>query len=71
MNKVNCPKCNVEMDPGKVHIGATAIGFLVIGFSYKHLFFTNKKGEKEIAVKNDDFSKTAHKCPSCNGVFIE
>jgi hypothetical protein len=64
-NKMECPNCSALMEVGSFHIGSTILGFLAIGFSFKHLFFTNKKGEKSEAL-NNHASKPGFKCVKCN-----
>lgn len=39
MTKMNCPKCQKEMDTGQAQVRGTVFGFLMVGFSHQHLFF--------------------------------
>lgn len=61
---IECPDCKTVMVAGRFHIGSTVIAFLLVGFSLKHLFFTNKAGKKHIAHANDD-SRKGYYCPCC------
>ncbi len=68
--QITCPKCSTKMESGSFFIGATLAGFLGFGFSFKHLFFSNKLGEKIIAVDNDAIKRGYH-CNCCDLYIIE
>ena len=69
---MKCNNCNSEMEEGEAVVKATTLGFVVLGLSYKHLYFKGKgKGpnSKEIALKNNLLA-TALKCKSCGAIII-
>lgn len=47
---MKCDNCNIEMIEGYISIESTFLSFLLVGLSYKHLYFKAQKNfEKKIA----------------------
>lgn len=76
---MNCPVCNEEMAPGLVRIQASVLGFLVIGFSYKNLWFypTHPDGTpgnvdhlaRSLIMRNSEKGQ-AHRCEVCGTTVV-
>ena len=50
---MKCPACSSEMDQGKAYIRGTALGFLLVGFSYQHCWFeSHTTGRKKIIARS-------------------
>ncbi len=64
-----CPYCGSEMSKGKAQIKGTFSSFLIFGFSYQHLFFKDKQGNKSKVMKSRG-EKEAYSCSNCEGLFI-
>ena len=63
---MNCPECKTEMTKGYAAVKPTIKGWLIYGWSFKHLFFKpeKEKEKKKIILKNDTVTKSYH-CPAC------
>lgn len=63
----NCPQCDVPLLSGQLRIRGTIPGFLVIGLSYQHLWWTDPEGSRasrEVVLDSGD-EISAGRCPEC------
>lgn len=60
---MNCPYCNALMAKGNLTVRGTGWGFLSIGWSYQHCWFTSEDGQEEVVVSNRLGRRATH--PSC------
>lgn len=70
---MNCPRCSAEMTEGDVELHGTALGFLIVGWSYQKLFFHAKDSprKREASALQTGERAVAWRCNTCAGVFIE
>jgi hypothetical protein len=66
---MKCPVCDVEMEPGRCEIRGTLLGFLMIGFSWKHLYFHGRQSGKHVMLHSTS-QAGAHRCSQCGGLFL-
>lgn len=66
--------CVTKMEEGAAVIHGTAIGILIIGFSWMKLFFRPPEArfwKNDVEVMSPDQRKIAFRCNQCGGLFIE
>jgi hypothetical protein len=76
---MQCPVCDIEMEPGEVRIQASALGFLIIGFSYKNLWFVPSHPDgtpdkvdhlaRSLILRNSENTE-AHRCEICGATLL-
>ncbi len=59
-----CPACNSEMETGTVSVHGTFWGFLLVGWSYQHVWFKGAGDKEEIVVRSGR-AKIGYRCPAC------
>jgi hypothetical protein len=59
-----CPRCDVEFVTGQLSIKGTMPGFVFVGFSWQHLWWTSTDGSRERLLDSGERC-TAGECPSC------
>lgn len=59
------------MIPGQANVRGTFLGFLFIGLSHQHLWFTRaENNNKELVIRSGE-SRAGHQCPKCGAVIIQ
>lgn len=58
------------MMPGEAYIGATVLGFLAVGFSYKHLWFQDKRGVPRQRILDNSSTASAYRCGECQTTLL-
>ena len=67
---MKCPNCDHEMQKGFSEIHGTPAGFLAVGLSYQHLFFSAAGSDHEkIIVDNSDKVLTFF-CTNCRTAVL-
>lgn len=68
---MKCPQCFGEMQPGKLAVHGTFIGFLFVGWSYQHCWWqpAGDSGQ-EVEFVSSNGSRVAHRCEKCRMVLV-
>ena len=69
MITIKCPKCQTDMKSGWVEIKGSLLGFLLVGFSYGHLWFRQLSGKGKIVVHFGG-GRAAYNCPACGTIVM-
>lgn len=70
-NERKCRRCGGRLQRGRVQIHGTLVGFLLIGLSYTHLFFTPASDpEGETVVLPWKARQIAYRCLGCGALAV-
>lgn len=67
---IACGNCGTEMIPGRVRIKGSVRGFLFVGLSWQHLWWSDpeeSRPSRERLMTSGDV-RAARRCPSCGMV---
>jgi predicted RNA-binding Zn-ribbon protein involved in translation (DUF1610 family) len=65
---MNCPHCGHETVQGNARVRGNLIGFMVVGFSFQHLYF--EKGEDAQMILMSREERRSFFCPSCGTLIV-
>ena len=67
---MQCPKCERELREGSVKISSSVVGSLLIGLSWKNLYFTDKETKQKRKVLGSESRSRALRCENCGTIAI-
>lgn len=67
---MECPKCKNELIQGKASVHGTPIGFLCVGFSWQHLWFSSSQTKEDVIIESGD-ETDAYRCNACGLVIVD
>ena len=64
---MTCPGCGGQMAPGRLRVKGSLPGFLFVGFSWQHLWWSdpddNRRSREQVIVSGDQ--RPADRCVTC------
>ncbi len=72
---MKCPQCGEHMRVGRTEVKGTFLGFLAVGFSWQHCWFTPGDGSPKVCVVKSSGALEPHRmaeyCDACGALFIK
>lgn len=66
---MKCPRCQTNMAKGEAAVRGTLGGFMLVGLSHQHLWFS--KGHRDELVLPSDQDADAYRCADCKLTVID
>jgi hypothetical protein len=68
--QLKCALCGGDLETGSVEIKGTPLGFLMVGLSWQHLWFSADLFDTKIKVLKSAEQRRAYQCTSCCAVVV-